>query len=63
MKHKFKAETEISGLEEKMEEICQKKTIREKIREEKDISRRPKVKIVGIPEGEKGTDIRLLIIK
>ena len=63
MKQKFKDEIGISGLEEKMEEISQKKTIREKIRDLKDLSRRPNIWIIGIPEGENRTDGRLLIIK
>lgn len=48
---------------EKIEEISQKKTIREKIRDLKDLSRRPNIQIMGIPEGENRTDGRLLIIK
>lgn len=63
MKQKFKDEIGISGLEEKMEEISQKKIIREKIRDLKDLSRRPNIWITGIPEGENRTDGRLLIIK
>ena len=47
----------------KMEEISQKKTIREKLRDLKDLSRRPNIRIMGIPEGENRTDGRLLIIK
>lgn len=46
-----------------MEEISQKKTIREKLRDLKDLSRRPNIRITGIPEGENRTDGRLLIIK
>ena len=45
------------------QEISQKKTIREKIKDLKDLSRRPNVQIMGIPEGEIRTDGRLLIIK
>ena len=48
---------------ENIEEISQKKTIREKIKDLKDLSRRPNVQIMGIPEGEIRTDGRLLIIK